>query len=135
MPQKVDLYDYLRFKKSIPAPSKFPRISNVSITAEGLVTWTTDVASTSQVLYGFVPYLGFESDYDATLVTSHSVQLTNLVDGLYYVRVRSFRTDSATTSDLYTFTFVGVGTNIFLLEDGSSHILLEDGSSKLILEG
>lgn len=110
MPQKVDLYDYLRFKKSIPHSSNYPVITNVQASASGLITWTTDVASTSQVYYGVVPYLGFVTPYDSALVTSHSVQLSSLtLNTRYYFKVLSFRSDALSISDLYSFVF----TNVF----------------------
>lgn len=115
MPQKVDLYDYLRFKKSIPHPSNYPRITNVQATETGLITWDTDVASTSQVLYGVVPYMGFLSDYDATYVTSHSVQLQNLLpDTRYYFKVQSFRFDALSISHLFTFVTSPIASSFVL---------------------
>lgn len=134
MPEKVDLYGYTRFHKSIPHESYYPVISNVAMTIGGLVTWTTDIPSTSQVIYGFVPSLGFKTDYDSSLVTSHSVQLPLTSDGYYYLKVQSFYFDSLSISDLYVFVFTNVATQFFLQEDGSSFILLEDGTSRLGLE-
>lgn len=132
MPEKVDLYSYTRFHKTIPHQSNYPIISNVLISATGLVTWTTDIASTSQVLYGLTPYLGALSTYDSTLVTSHSVQLSGITGGLlYYLKVQSFYSDALSISDLYTFIY-NPTANFILAEDGS-YILLEDGT-KIILE-
>jgi hypothetical protein len=124
---------YLPFKKGPPTASHYPVISNVQITPQGLVTWLTDIPSTSQVHYGLTPNLGPYTPYDATLVTSHSVQLTGLTDGvLYYLRVQSFYLDSLSISDLYTFTLSSSATNDILLEDGT-YITLEDGT-KIQLE-
>lgn len=129
MPVKHDLYNQ-RFYKSAPHPSNYPVISNVAISNLGLVTWTTDVTSTSQVLYGLTSQLGLLTTYDATYVTSHSVQLSNLTNGLtYYVKVQSFNTDALSISDLYVFTFGGATGDDFIgLEDGSGRILAEDGT-------
>lgn len=111
MPIKADLWQNRRFHKSIPHASNYPVISNVASTPDGLVTWTTDVPATSQVLYGFVPYLGFASSWDSALVASHSVQLTNLVPGaIYYFKVLSFRFDALSISDLYSFRAIAAGT-------------------------
>lgn len=136
MPIRLDYdWDHRLPIKSLPQASHYPVISNVAVTAAGLVTWTTDVASTSQVLYGTTPNLGVITAHDSTLVTSHSVQLTGLTDGTrYYLKVQSFYIDSLSISDIYTFIYTSVGLGHFLLEDGSSFILLEDGSSRLDLE-
>lgn len=116
MPQKVDLYDYLRFKKSIPHLSNYPIISNVVVSGSGLVTWDTDVPSTSQVFYGVVPYFGFNTPYDSSLVTSHTVVLSGLSVGvLYYLKVQSFNKDALSISDLYTFIFTQASINGFIL--------------------
>jgi hypothetical protein len=118
---------YLPFKKGPCGTSNYPIISNVAISQLGVVTWTTDIASTSQVHYGTTPNLGPYSPYDATLVTSHSVTLSDLVAGtLYYIKVQSFYLDSLSISDLYTFIYNPV-TGDILLEDGT-YILLEDGT-------
>lgn len=118
---------YLPFHKSIPHASNYPIITNVAATSGGLVTWTTNIASTSQVLYGTLPLLGLSTSQDSTLVTSHSVQLSGLTDGVrYYFRVQSFFSDALSISDLYTFQFVAIG--IFILLEGISYMLLEDGT-------
>lgn len=129
MPVKHDLYNQ-RFYKSAPHPSNYPIISNVAISNLGLVTWTTDVPSTSQVLYGLTTLLGTLTPYDATYVTSHSVQLFSLTNGAtYYLKVQSFNTDALSISDLYVFTFAGATGNDFIgLEDGSGEFLAEDGT-------
>ncbi len=90
--------------KSIPHASNYPAISNVSITAFGLVTWTTDVASTSQLFYGKSFYRGQSTAQDPALVTSHSVQIPNLaLATTYYLKVASFHIDALSVSDLYSF--------------------------------
>lgn len=56
----------------------------------GLITWTTDVPSSSQVEYGFTTSYGTLSIYDPTRVTNHSIQLFSLTPGaLYHYRVHS----------------------------------------------
>lgn len=119
---------YLPYKKGPQGNSHYPIITNVQITITGLVTWTTDIPATSQVNLGTSPMLGVLTPYDPTLVTSHSVQLTGLTNGvLYYLRVQSFYLDSLSISDLYTFQFSSAATGDLLLEDGT-YILLEDGT-------
>ena len=120
--------------KTTPHASYYPVISNVAISAAGLVTWSTDIASTSQVSYGGTVYLGAQTTQDPTLVTSHSVQLTGLVSGrLYYLKVASFYIDSTTVSDLYAFTYNPTAGSFITMEDGTTYILLEDGT-KILLE-
>lgn len=105
MPIKIDYQE--KFHKTLQHRSNYPVITNVVVTAAGLVTWTTDIPSTSQVVYGTNIYLGLMSPYDSTLVTSHSVQLTGLADGTtYYLKVQSFYLDALSISDLYTFRTV-----------------------------
>lgn len=130
MPTKLDYNAlYLPFKKG-PAPaSHYPLISNVQATTQGLVTWITDIPSTSQVNYGLTPNLGNLTTHDGTLVTSRSVQLSGLSPSiLYYFRVQSFYLDSVSISDLYTFTSLGA-----ILQEDGTYILQEDGT-KILLE-
>lgn len=54
------------------------------------INWTTNEASSSQVEYGTTTGYGLSSTLDNTLVTSHTVNLTGLVDGTtYHYRARS----------------------------------------------
>lgn len=133
MPYALELKNaVLYYKKKVPESSRYPIISNVAATSAGLVTWTTDISATSQVLYGFTPFLGSQSTDDLTLVISHSVQLTNLTNGaLYFYRVKSCANSVCSLSDLYTFIASGA-TNFLKLEDGT-YMLLEDGT-KILLE-
>lgn len=134
MPTKLDyLATYYPFRKSPPHVSYYPLITNVAAaTLTATITWTTDLPSTSQVLYGVVPYLGFISTLDATYVTSHSITLSGLVVGkLYYFKVQSFNQDALSLSDLYTFVYTPVVGDL-LLENGSGFILLEDGTKILV---
>jgi hypothetical protein len=78
----------------VGVPPTGPIISGVtatSITATGAtITWTTDIASDSQVQYGTTTAYGSMSALDSTLVTSHSVNLTGLTAGrTYHYRVIS----------------------------------------------
>jgi hypothetical protein len=71
-----------------------PVISGVTVTALGsasaTITWTTNVASDTQVEYGATPAYGTTTPIDSTRVTSHSRSLVNLAPGtVYYYRVRS----------------------------------------------
>jgi hypothetical protein len=71
-----------------------PNISGVStnsITANGAtITWTTDVASTTQVEYGTTTAYGTLTTLNSSLVTSHSQALSGLAAGtLYHYRAHS----------------------------------------------
>jgi chitodextrinase len=71
-----------------------PVISGVSVssitTSSATVTWTTDVAATSQVEYGATTAYGSLTTLNSSLVTSHSVSLASLTTNtLYHYRVRS----------------------------------------------
>lgn len=123
------LAQYFPVQKTPQHKSYYPIITNVQANAfTGIVTWTTDVPSTSQVFYGLVPYLGFQTNRDSNYVTSHSVQLSGLTIGsLYYFKVQSFNQDSLSISDLYTFTYTPVSGDI-ALENGTGDILAEDGT-------
>lgn len=128
MPNRADyIHDHFVPKKGYSHLSNYPIITNVVISASGLVTWTTDIPSTSQVHYGTTPNLGPLTPFDGTFITSHSVQLSGLSDAiLYYIRVQSFYLDALSVSDLYTFIFL-VATGDILMEDGT-FILMEDGT-------
>jgi hypothetical protein len=70
----------------VMAAGSGPTISNVAVTAtttSASVTWTTDVAATSQVDYGLTTKYGITVN-DATLVTSHSMTLSSLSCGTVY---------------------------------------------------
>lgn len=105
MPIKTDwVYYYQKLGKTFEHRSYYPVISNVSVSPSGLVTWTTDVASTSQVIYGGTIYLGQSTLYDSTPVTSHSVQLPVFLGfPVCYFKVQSFYLESLSISDLYVF--------------------------------
>ncbi|HSR22529.1 MAG TPA: fibronectin type III domain-containing protein, partial [Candidatus Eisenbacteria bacterium] len=71
-----------------------PAISGVQasgITTTGAtLSWTTDVASSSQVEYGTATAYGSSTPLDATAVTAHAVGLSGLQAGtLYHYRVKS----------------------------------------------
>jgi len=85
--------------------------STTQITAT--VTWTTDESSDSRVHYGTSSGVYLTSTTSATLVTSHSVGLTNLSPSTqyYYVVVSADATGNISTSTektLLTASFVGL---------------------------
>ena len=84
----------LRLTSSGGTGTSGPVISGVSVgsitTSGATVTWTTDVASTSQVEYGTTTAYGNLTTLNSSLVTSHSVSLASLTTNtLYHYRVRS----------------------------------------------
>ena len=91
-----------------------PVISGVtagSITPSGAtITWTTDLASTSQAAYGTTSSYGSLSALNAALTTSHSIALTGLTASTnYYFQVQSQSSQGAlATSGGYTFTTAAV---------------------------
>ncbi len=71
-----------------------PLISNVTATQVKLdsatISWDTDEPADAQVEYGLTNNYGQLSDFDGTLLTSHSIVLVNLSPGkTYNYRVRS----------------------------------------------
>lgn len=86
-----------------------PIISSISVTAidttSATITWTTDEVANSQVEYGTTSSYG-DTEASAALVTSHSIELTNLQSATtYHYRVQSAdeASNTATSTDL-TFT-------------------------------
>jgi hypothetical protein len=84
-------------------------ISGVTVTqprwGRAMISWMTNVASSSQVEYGQVNPPNLATPVDAALVTSHTVSLTSLQrHRTYYYRVRSAAADgSAVSSAVGTF--------------------------------
>jgi hypothetical protein len=87
-----------------------PLITNVgagSITqTSATVTWTTDVPSSSQVLYGTTTNYGSQTTLDSTPVTSHTQTLTGLAPGTpyHYEVVSTGSTSNTAASGDNTFT-------------------------------
>jgi hypothetical protein len=86
-----------------------PAISNVAATnvtgMSATISWTTNVASDSQVDYGPTTAYGSSTTVDPTAVTLHSMSLTGLTTGTtYHYRVRSASVGGSTTSGDFTFT-------------------------------
>lgn len=90
-----------------PAPSTNPPvISNVASSgvtdAAASITWTTDIPSSSQVLYGTTATYGKSTTLDPAQVTSHSQTITGLTPGTeYHFEVESTGSsgNTATSSD------------------------------------
>jgi hypothetical protein len=88
-------------------PLAITSVSASSITeTSAVITWSTDVASDSQVEYGISNSYGTSTSLDATPVMSHSQELTGLSAGtVYHYRVKSTDAEgNSAVSDDYTFT-------------------------------
>lgn len=90
--------------------SPLPMISGVSANvvsgSTAVITWQTDITSTSQVDYGTTAQYGSESVVNASAVTNHSITLQGLTSKTtYHCRAKSKGSNwsSAVSSDL-TFT-------------------------------
>ena len=68
------------------------------------ITWTTNLASTSQILYGTSAAYGSSTTTDSSLVSSHLVQISGLSSGTtYFFQVKSTTsTDSASQASVFT---------------------------------
>ena len=79
-----------------------PTISGVAVTSDNvsaLVTWTTDVAAHSQVVYGTSPGTLDQIAADAALVTAHAVALNGLTPSTtYFYRVTSAEAGGASST-------------------------------------
>lgn len=89
-------------------------ITNIAVASStgtsATVTWTTNSASTSQVLYGLNGTTTSSTTTDQHLVTSHSVTVTGLVAGqVYSYKVSSIDTGGVSTSSVNTFQLCSGG--------------------------
>ncbi len=104
------------FTVNIPdtTPPTLSAITSTGLTnSSGTVTWTSNEAADSQVEFGTTTSYGSSTTLNASMVTSHSVNVTGLQPGtLYHYRVKS--KDAAgnlTTSADFTFTTATVDTS------------------------
>ncbi len=75
-----------------------PAASTVSATSAA-ITWTTNIASSSQVVYGPTTAYGQSTPLDNTMVTSHSVTIANLTTGVqYHYKCQSQAADGSTST-------------------------------------
>jgi hypothetical protein len=83
-------------------------------TTSATVSWTTDIPSSSQVLYGTSPTYSQSTTLDPTQVTSHSQTLAGLTPGTTYhfaVRSTGSASNTATSGDN---TFATMASNVTL---------------------
>jgi len=88
-----------------------PVISTISVTPQyfaALITWNTSTSSDSLVNYGTSPSYLFQSQYSSSLVTQHSVNLTNLTYNTVYhyqiVSVGAYGNIATSTDATFTTT-------------------------------
>jgi hypothetical protein len=100
------------------ASANRPVISQVAATqittTSATVSWTTDIPSSSQVLYGTSPTYSQSTTLDPTQVTSHSQTLTGLTPGSTYhfaVQSTGSASNTATSGDN---TFATMALNVTL---------------------
>lgn len=102
-----------------------PVISGVAATnissATVTITWTTDIASDSQVEYGTTTSYGSSSPLNSTMVTAHSVALSGFSPAtLYHYRVKS-RDSAGGLATSGDFTFTTAASNPDLIETSVSN--------------
>jgi hypothetical protein len=83
-----------------PPPTTISGVATSGISNAGAtINWTTNNPATSQVLYGTTTAYGSSTTLDATMVTSHSQNLTGLNGStLYHYKVQSKDSTGATVS-------------------------------------
>jgi hypothetical protein len=102
-----------------PAASTNPPVIS-AVTAGGItstsatITWTTDIPSSSQVLYGTSPSYGQSTTLDSTQVTSHSQTLTGLTPNTPYHDAVQSTGASNNTSTSGDNTFTTLPSNVTL---------------------
>ncbi len=102
-----------------PAASATPPVISQIATSQvtttsATVSWTTDIPSSSQVLYGTSPTYNRSTALDATQVTGHSQTLTGLTPGTSYhfaVQSTGSSSNTATSGDN---TFATMAANVTL---------------------
>ncbi|MGH8370786.1 MAG: LamG-like jellyroll fold domain-containing protein, partial [Gammaproteobacteria bacterium] len=115
-----------------------PVISTVqssSLTASGAtITWTTDQATNSQVLYGTTIAYGSSSALSGTLTTTHSVTLAGLTAGTtYHYQVESANANGILSESAdNTFTTASSGSGSGGLPKPIGYWKLDEGSGATI---
>ncbi|MBP9773150.1 MAG: fibronectin type III domain-containing protein [Candidatus Peribacteraceae bacterium] len=94
---------------SAPSVPVMSAVGSTGITAtDATITWSTDVASDTQVEYGLTTAYGITTTLNVSLLTSHSQVLTGLSPSTtYHYRVKSKNAAGLATSNNFTFTTTG----------------------------
>jgi YVTN family beta-propeller protein len=74
------------------------------------ISWSTDVAATTQINYGVTPSLGTLTPVQATLTNSHGAVLTNLIPGTTYYFVAQSQGANGATGYSTTYSYTTSGT-------------------------
>ena len=125
----------------VPPPVISGVFTSSVLPTSAVVNWTTDQPSTSSVQYGLGSYT-MSTPTDATLVTQHSVTLSNLAAStLYHFRVSSTNSNGgATVSADSTLTTAAIPTSISLSAATGTLSVMQgqsatDGITALLLSG
>ncbi|HEY9480668.1 MAG TPA: fibronectin type III domain-containing protein [Candidatus Paceibacterota bacterium] len=116
-----------------------PVISNISAsgitTSAATIAWTTDEVADSQVYYGLTSSYGSSSNLDSSLVTSHSVGLTNLQAGTtyHYLVVSRDSSDNTASSTDQTFDTTGSDVTAPIVSLGSPSGILAAGTTDVTI--
>jgi regulation of enolase protein 1 (concanavalin A-like superfamily) len=98
---------------TVPCSPTPPVISGISVnpsTNSALVNWTTDVAASSRVDYGFTSAYGINVS-DPSLLVNHSMSITGLTCGtLYHYQVTSTNSAGSSSSADATFSTLSCST-------------------------
>ena len=85
-------------------------VSNVTSTS-ATISWTTDQATTSQMVYGATTGYGSSTPLNSALVTSHTITLTGLTPNVKYnfqvLSVNSYGLSANSANSSFTTTLVG----------------------------
>jgi hypothetical protein len=110
----------------VPPPVVSGVFTSSILTTSAVINWTTDQPSTSSVQYGLTSYTSV-TPTDSTLVTQHSVTLSNLTPStVYHFRVSSTNSSGGTTvSTDSTFTTSAIPTSISMSPTASTLSLIQ----------
>jgi len=129
---RSQMIDYiLSFLGGAPSDTTPPVITSIDHSPITLppaitITWTTDEPATSQVEYGTTEDLGLSTDLDTTLVTNHSVSLTDLANSTtYHYKVKSEdASGNLAISDIYSFnTFASLSISFTSPTDANNSVV------------
>jgi peptidoglycan hydrolase-like protein with peptidoglycan-binding domain len=103
------------FSSSPPPDVTPPVISTIStgsiVSSSATISWTTDEAATSQVIYGLTSAYGATTTLDSSLITSHSVALSGLTPSTTYhyevISSDSSGNKSTSTDQIFTTNALG----------------------------
>ena len=126
----------------IPPPVISGVFSSAILPTSAVVNWSTDEVATSSMQYGLTSSYTASAPANPTMLTQHSVSLSNLTAStLYHYRVASTNaTGGATYSSDYTFTTAAIPTAISLSAAAPTLSLVQgksvtDAATAVLLSG